>query len=89
MIEKEVIPEVNDALVKENTDCKTVKEYKKQVRDSLVSDKKSEAEQTNQETLWNKIMDNATQFKDFSEADIKRKSQTLKLRIKRWQDTLA
>ena len=28
MIEKEVIPEVNDALVKENTDCKTVKEYK-------------------------------------------------------------
>ena len=28
MIEKEVIPEVNDALVKENTDCKTLKEYK-------------------------------------------------------------
>ena len=27
MIEKEVIPEVNDALVKENTDCKTVKEF--------------------------------------------------------------
>ena len=31
MIEKEVIPEVNDALVKENTDCKTVKEYKEEV----------------------------------------------------------
>lgn len=28
MIEKEVIPEVNDALVKENTDCKTVKNIK-------------------------------------------------------------
>ena len=82
MIEKEVIPEVNDALVKENTDCKTVKEYKKQVRDSLVSDKKSEAEQTNQETLWNKIMDNATQLKDFSEADIKKEVSNIKIENK-------
>ena len=67
MIEKEVIPEVND---------------KKQVRDSLVSDKKSEAEQTNQETLWNKIMDNATQLKDFSEADIKKEVSNIKIENK-------
>ena len=73
---------MNDALVKENTDCKTVKEYKKQVRDSLVSDKKSEAEQTNQETLWNKIMDNATQLKDFSEADIKKEVSNIKIENK-------
>lgn len=89
MIEKEVIPEVNDALVKENTDCKTVKEYKKQVRDSLVSDKKSEAEQTNQRhsgiRLWIMLHSLKISLKQIS----KRKSQTLKLRIKRWQDTLA
>lgn len=82
MIEKEVIPEINDAFIKENTDCKTVKEYKKQIRDGLVSDKKTEAEQTNQETLWNKIMDNATQLKDFSEADIKQEVSNIKIENK-------
>lgn len=82
MIEKEVIPEINDAFIKENTDCKTVKEYKKQVRDSLVSDKKTEAEQTNQETLWNKIMDNATQLKDFSETDIKQEVSNIQIENK-------
>ena len=60
----------------------TVEEYKMLVRDSLVSDKKSEAEQTNQETLWNKIMDNATQLKDFSEADIKKEVSNIKIENK-------
>lgn len=78
MIEKEVVPEINDAFIKKNTDCKTLKEYKKQVRDDLLSDKKSEAEQTNQETLWNKIMDNAAQLKEFSEADIKQETKNIK-----------
>lgn len=78
MIEKEVVPEINDAFIKKNTDYKTVKEYKKQVKSDLISDKKSEAEQTNQETLWNKIMDNATQLKEFSEADIKQEVKNIK-----------
>lgn len=78
MIEKEVIPEVNDAFIKKNTDYKTLKEYKEQTRKDLISDKKSEAEQTNQETLWNKIMDNATQLKEFSEADIKQEVENIK-----------
>lgn len=78
MIEKEVIPEVNDAFIKKNTEYKTLKQYKKQVRDELISEKKSEAEQTNQETLWNKIMDNATQLKDFSDADIKQELKNIK-----------
>lgn len=78
MIEKEVIPEVNDAFIKKNTEYKTLKQYKKQVRDELMSEKKSEAEQTNQETLWNKIMDNATQLKDFSDTDIKQELKNIK-----------
>lgn len=78
MIEKEDIPEVNDAFIKKNTEYKTLKQYKKQVRDELMSEKKSEAEQTNQETLWNKIMDNATQLKDFSDTDIKQELKNIK-----------
>ena len=70
MIEKEDI--------KKNTEYKTLKQYKKQVRDELMSEKKSEAEQTNQETLWNKIMDNATQLKDFSDTDIKQELKNIK-----------
>ena len=82
-ITKEDVPELNDEFVKSVSETsKTVKEYKKQVRDSLVSDKKSEAEQTNQETLWNKIMDNATQLKDFSEADIKKEVSNIKIENK-------
>ena len=82
-ISKKKTPKLTDKFVKKvSKESKTVKEYKKQVRDSLVSDKKSEAEQTNQETLWNKIMDNATQLKDFSEADIKKEVSNIKIENK-------
>lgn len=78
MIEKEIVPEVNDAFIKKNTDCKTLKEYKKQVRDELISDKKTEAEQTNQDTLWNQIMENATQLKEFPEDIVKQEVSNVK-----------
>ena len=82
-ISKKKTPKLTDKFVKKvSKESKTVKEYKKQVRDSLVSDKKSEAEQTNQETLWNKIMDNATQLKDFSKADIKKEVSNIKIENK-------
>lgn len=66
-IEKKVVPEINDAFIKENTDCKTVEEYRKQVYDELVTNKKEEAVQTNQERLWKKIVKNADQIHEFPE----------------------
>lgn len=70
-IEKEVTPEITDAFIKANTDCSTVEEYKKQVRQELEDSAKSEAESTNQETLWDKILDNAEQIKDFPDDVLK------------------
>ena len=60
-IEKEVVPEITDSFIKKNTDCSTLKEYKQQVRKDLISDKKTEAQQNNEDALWTKIMENVTQ----------------------------
>lgn len=66
-IEEEVIPEVTDKFIKENTDCDTVEEYKEQTRKELEDSYKSEAEQTLQDDLWKKVVENCTQKKEFSQ----------------------
>ena len=50
-IEKEVVPEITDSFIKKNTDYSTLKEYKQQVRKDLISDKKTEAQQNNEDAL--------------------------------------
>lgn len=64
-IEEEIVPELTDDFIKENTDCDTLEEYREQVREELESSAVEEAEQTNQDTLWNQIVDNAEQIKEF------------------------
>lgn len=81
-IEKEVVPEITDSFIKKNTDSSTVKEYKNQVREELIEDKKSEAQQNNEDALWTKIMDNATQLKDFPEDAIKQETENIKIENK-------
>ena len=70
MIEKEVIPEVNDALVKENTDCKTVKEYKKEVKELLQKDAELSYEYSVETAVWEKVMEN-TEVKKYPEKELK------------------
>lgn len=81
-IEKEVVPEITDAFIKENTDCSTIKEYRKQVRKDLIEEKKSEAQQNNEDALWTKIMDNVTQLKDFPEDAVKQEISNIKIENK-------
>ena len=78
-IEEEVIPELTDAFIKENTDCDTLEEYKKQTRKELEESYAAEAEQTLQDTLWEKIIENCKQKKEFPQAIIEQevKNQTI------------
>lgn len=78
-IEKEVIPELTDEFIKENTDCDTLEEYKKQTREELEESYASEAEQTLQDTLWEKIIENCKQKKEFPQEIVEQevKNQTI------------
>lgn len=64
-IEEEIIPEITDEFISENTDCDTVDEYKEQTRQELEDSYNSEAEQQAQDDLWNMILENAKQKKEF------------------------
>lgn len=81
-IEKEVVPEITDSFIKKNTDCSTLKEYKQQVRKDLISDKKTEAQQNNEDALWTKIMGNVTQIKEFPEDAVKQEVKNVKIENK-------
>lgn len=64
-IEEEIIPEITDEFVSENTDCDTVDEYREQTRQELQDSYNSETEQQVQDDLWNMILENAKQKKEF------------------------
>ena len=81
-IEKEVVPEITDSFIKKNTDCSTLKEYKQQVRKDLISDKKTEAQQNNEDALWTKIMENVTQIKEFPGDAVKQEVKNVKIENK-------
>ena len=81
-IEKEVVPEITDSFIKKNTDYSTLKEYKQQVRKDLISDKKTEAQQNNEDALWTKIMENVTQIKEFPEDAVKQEVKNVKIENK-------
>lgn len=52
-------PELTDQFVKENTKYKTVDEYKKSIRKSLEEQNKKDTEYTAQESVMEKVMENA------------------------------
>lgn len=85
-VEKEVVPELTDAFIKENTGVKTVKAYRKQVREELEDTKKTEAEQTNEETLWSKIKENATQIKDFPDDIVQTEISNITVENEDWAE---
>ncbi len=85
-IEKEKVPELTDAFIKENTDSSTLKEYKKTVREELEEDKKTQADSTNQETLWNAIVNNAEQIKEFPDDIIETEVSNVEIQNKEWAE---
>lgn len=83
-IEEEVIPEITDEFIKENTDCDTVEEYKEQTRQELEDSYNSEVEQTVQDDLWNMIVENCTKKKDFPQDIIDEEKQNLTAENEEW-----
>ncbi|MDO4975802.1 MAG: hypothetical protein Q4E53_00925 [Eubacteriales bacterium] len=66
-VSKEVMPELTDAFAKENLECNSAEEFKKQIRDELEENAKSEAAQENEYNIFNALVENSKQIKDFPE----------------------
>lgn len=66
-IGKRVVPELTDEYAKENLEAKSVEDYKKTLKKDLEENKKSEAETTIQNTIWNQVVENAKEKKEFPE----------------------
>ncbi|MDD6042525.1 MAG: trigger factor [Eubacteriaceae bacterium] len=54
--EVEVVPEYNIDFVKENSDCSTLEEYEKSVKEDLLASKEESAKDDAKSSLWNKIV---------------------------------
>lgn len=78
-ISEEVIPKLDDAFVKEYTESQTVDEYRKEVRKNLEEQAETEAEDMAREKLWNQIVDNSKQKKDFTKEMIEQEIENLKI----------
>lgn len=59
-IEKTVVPEFDEDFVVENSDVKTIKEYKATVKKELEEDQKKAAEQSQEATLWSQVVSDST-----------------------------
>lgn len=55
-VQEYIQPELNEAFVRENTEYKTVAEYRKAVRKDLEATAKSEAQSAVDDELWNKVV---------------------------------
>lgn len=64
-IEEEVLPELTDAFIKENFDYDTVADYRATIKEDLVNQAESEIEEQNQSNLWELVIKNSKQIKDF------------------------
>lgn len=85
-IQKEIIPELTDAFIKENTDCDTLAEYKKQTRKELEETYSSDAEDTCREDLMTQIVNDSTMKKDFTEDMIKQEVTNLKIQNEEYSE---
>ncbi|MCD8021009.1 MAG: trigger factor [Clostridiales bacterium] len=83
-IEEEVIPEITDDFIAENTECSTVDEYKEQLREELEESYASESEDQVQDDLWNAIVDNSKQLQAFSDEMIAQEANNIILENEEW-----
>ncbi|WP_077613471.1 trigger factor [Clostridium sp. Marseille-P2415] len=59
-VKEKQVPELNDAYVQENSDFKTVDEYKEDKKQSLLKDKNDQAEQKVKSDIYNAILNAST-----------------------------
>lgn len=85
-IEKEVIPELTDDFIKENTDCDTLEEYKKQTREELEESAESEAQETNEQSMWEAVVANCKQIKEFPQDIVDQEVANLTAENEEWAD---
>ena len=78
-IQEEILPELTDEFIKENTDCDTLKAYRKQTKDELENTYSSDAEETAQQDLLVQIEDSSTMKKEFTDAMIQQEINNLKV----------
>ncbi len=64
-IEEEVLPELNDAFVKENLEYDTLKEYREAVRQELQEQAEMDVDGENENALWEQVVANSKQLKEF------------------------
>ena len=83
-IEKEVIPELTDDFIKENTDCDTLEEYRKQTREELEESAVSEAQETNEQTMWEAVVANCKQIKEFPQDIVDQEIANLTAENEEW-----
>ena len=78
-IQEEILPELTDEFIKENTDCDTLKAYRKQTKEELENTYSSDAEETAQQDLLVQIEDSSTMKKEFTDAMIQQEINNLKV----------
>ena len=83
-IEEEVIPEFNDEFVQANFDCDTAEEYKESIRSDLKEEAESSADEENQNALWELVVANAKQIKEFPEDKIALEKQNVITSEQEW-----
>ena len=62
-------PELTDIWVAKNTDCKSVDDYKKEIRTTLEDEAKTSAQNTLRETAWNTVL-SASEVKEYPQEDL-------------------
>lgn len=62
-------PELTDTWVAKNTDCKSVDDYKKEIRTTLEDEVKTSAQNTLRETAWNTVL-SASEVKEYPQEDL-------------------
>ena len=77
-------PELTDTWVAKNTDCKTVDDYKKEIRKTLEDEAKTNAKNTLRETAWNTVL-SASEVKEYPQDDL----DTAKAEFKNLYETYA
>lgn len=77
----ETTPEYNLDFVKKNSDCKTLEEYEKSVKEDLLKDKKEQAKNASMQELWTKII-SKSEVKKYPEEELKTIKTTLKDNLK-------
>ncbi len=83
-IEEEVLPELNDAFVKENTEYETLEEYRKAIRADLEEQAQADAENDDQTALWDAVVKNSRQIKDFPEEMVEKEIENTLAYEREW-----